>query len=426
MSAESPSAGRSETGKVLGFSALLALGVNGIVGVGIFFTPNQIAALLPGASGALAYLCTTLALVPIACVYALLGARFDVDGGPYVWARAAFGPAAGFFVGWVTYVSSLLASATIILGMCQFMAPSLGFASPLGRLAFGWLSVGALGAVVAAGLRPSAWAWSALSVAKLVPLLVLVALFALSPARPVLQAERAMLIAVFPLQGFEIIPVVAGSALASRRNVPLATLSALLLAATLYVVLQLACAGGVPRLETAEAPLLSAARAYGGEAAEQLVAAGTNVSALGIAFGMIAMTPRYLSALGTNDALGVWLGVETERKVPLRALLVTASAVLLLISVGRFSSILVLASLSVLVQFAVCAGALATLAVRRKYGFQRRHLWPAPLALGAILLIAQAARLVELWILCGVLLAGAGLFGVRSWAGARYSAEGSE
>jgi basic amino acid/polyamine antiporter, APA family len=408
----------------LGFFALLALGINGIVGVGIFFTPNKIAALLPGPLGALAYVFTSLALVPIAWVYATLAARFDEDGGPYVWARAAFGPGAGFFVGWITFVSSLFATATVILGICQYLAPSLGFVTPFAQLGFGWVSVGLLSAVVALGLRPSAWAWSALTVAKLLPLLLLVGLYFVgtAPSHPAAPSDgaswsdvgRSMLIAVFPLQGFEIVALVAGSAKGSRLNVPRATLLSLAFAAVLYVILQLACARGVPLLALTEAPLPAAARAFGGNVAEGIVAAGANVSALGIAFGMIAMTPRYLAALGKNDGLGGWLGVETSRSVPLRALVISVAAILALISVGAFGAILVLASLAVLVQFAVCAASLAKLAFCRQHGLKRRQLWPAPLALIAIVLIAESARLDELWILCGVLAVGAILFAVRA------------
>jgi len=42
--------------------SLLALGINGIVGVGIFFTPNLVAALVPGRAGLFAYALTLLAL----------------------------------------------------------------------------------------------------------------------------------------------------------------------------------------------------------------------------------------------------------------------------------------------------------------------------------------------------------------------------
>ncbi len=418
--AEVSSGARSD---VLGFGALLALGINGIVGVGIFFTPSQVASLLPGRSGTLAYLLTALALVPVACVYAVLGGRFHQDGGPYVWARAAFGPAAAFFVGWVAYVSSILATATVVLALSRYLGPAVGFAGPSSQLAFGWLSVGLLGAIVATGLRPSAWVWSALTVAKLLPLALLVVLFLVRPA-PLAPGPgsdafepanlgRAMLIALFALQGFEIVPVPSGSARAAHRSVPRATLASLAFAAVLYVVLQLACAAAVPDLGMSDAPLVAAAAAYGGATAAAFVGAGTDVSALGIAFGMFAMTPRYLSVLGRTDALGSWLGVESARRVPLRALGVTLAAVCLLISVEPLGALFILSGLAVLAQYAVSALALAKLALGRQCGLARRHAWPAPFALGAIVLLAYAATLSELWVMLGVLASGAVCYGLR-------------
>src|SRR5689334_6173232 len=103
----------------LGIGSLLALGINGIVGVGIFFAPAEVAAELPGQAGVLAYVLTALALLPIASVYAVLGNRFSVDGGPTVWAEAAIGPRFAFFVGWLTYVSSLFSMAAVASGLAH-------------------------------------------------------------------------------------------------------------------------------------------------------------------------------------------------------------------------------------------------------------------------------------------------------------------
>src|SRR5581483_6059613 len=107
----------------LGPLSLLALGINGIVGVGIFFAPAEVAAELPGVAGVWVYFATAAAMLPIACGFAALGSRFDVDGGPYVWARAAFGVRFAFFVGWVTYVSSLLSVAAVVSGLAHHAAP---------------------------------------------------------------------------------------------------------------------------------------------------------------------------------------------------------------------------------------------------------------------------------------------------------------
>jgi amino acid transporter len=401
--------------RTLGFWSLLALGVNGIVGVGIFFVPAQVAARVPGMGGVGVYALTAAALAPVAWAYATLGGHFDEDGGPYVWARAAFGARFGFAVGWVAYVSALFSTSAVMAGLAEHAAPSLGLSGPLAERGFIVVCTLLLGSVVASGLKPSAIAWNAVTVLKLLPLLGLAAL-ALAAAAPIApQAHtgggvggvlRAALVVVFAMQGFEIVPVPAGNARASRRAIPLATLGSLAGATVLYLILQWACVRAVPGLSHSGRPLVDAAAVYGGRSAEWLVAAGTNISALGIAFGMFAMSPRYLSTLGRPDGLGEWIGRESERHVPQRALWITLAVVLVLATSGKLGELFVLSSVSVLAQYAVSVAALAVLAVKRKNGLGLRHLWPAPLALGAILLLGQAAKAVELLVFAGVLAAG--------------------
>jgi basic amino acid/polyamine antiporter, APA family len=403
-----------QNGRALGFWSLFALGVNGIVGVGIFFVPSEVAARVPGFSGVWVYVATAFALAPVAWVYATLGGHFDEDGGPYVWARAAFGPTAGFAVGWIAYASALFSTSTVVVGLSRYAAPDLGLHGAWAQRLFIVACVSTLTAVVASGLKPSSITWNALTVLKLIPLVALAA-FALAAAAPARAPHaacslgdfgRAVLIAVFATQGFEIVPLPAGNARRSSRAVPAATLGSLGFAAALYVVLHWACVRALPNLAHQSAPLVAAAAAYGGRSAAWLVGAGTNVSALGIAFGMFAMTPRYLAALGRPDAFGAWVGRQGAGHVPRRALWLTSAAVLALSLTGNLSSLFVLSSVAVLAQYAVSAAALASLAFRSQRGLQRRQLWPAPLALVAIALLMRSAHVVELAIDGAVLAVG--------------------
>lgn len=423
--AASPAAART-----LGFWSLLALGVNGIVGVGIFFVPSQVAAHVPGMGGVGVYALTALALAPVAWAYATLGGHFDEDGGPYVWARAAFGPRFGFFVGWVAYVSALFSTSAVMAGLAEHAAPSLGLSGSFAQHAFIVVCTLLLGLVVASGLKPSAIAWNAVTVLKLLPLFALAGL-ALAAAAPLAHVPhggaggagvmRAALVVVFAMQGFEIVPVPAGNARASRRAIPLATLGSLAGATVLYLILQWACVRAVPGLSHSVRPLVDAAAVYGGRTGEWLVAAGTNISALGIAFGMFAMSPRYLSTLGRPDGLGNWIGQESERHVPQRALWITLAVVLVLANSSKLGELFVLSSVSVLAQYAVSVAALGVLAVKRRNGLALRHMWPAPLALGAIVLLARAAHAVELLVFAGVLATGGVVVLVRRWLSWRRS-----
>ena len=232
--------------------ALLALGVNGIVGVGIFFVPATIAAKAPGRAGIAVFALTALALVPVALVFATLGRRFDEDGGPVTFARAAFGELFSFMVGWLAYVSAILSASAVMFGLASALAPALGFQAPFPfRIACAVLVTG-LCLVVASGISISAFAWTTLTVLKLLPLVALVAVFvAVGPSLGAVAAPvdasgpplwaRAILTALFACQGFEIVPVIAGQVRASQRAVPFATVGSLLLACLLYVGLMWAC-----------------------------------------------------------------------------------------------------------------------------------------------------------------------------------------
>lgn len=405
--------------RVIGGGSLFALGVNGVVGVGIFFTPAAIGALAPGPLGALSYLVTALLLLPVALTAALLGRKLPVDGGPYVWARAAFGRTAGWMVGWVTGVSALISTAAVFVGVARQLASA--FQSSF-EPAWVVLCAATLSSVALLGLRPSAWAWNTLTVAKLVPLVLLLGLlFVPAPAfveRPppsVPDYPRALLVALFPLQGFEVVPVLAGSVRGGKRTLTLATAGALGFAAALYAAIQLVCARALPNLGSSRAPLSDSAAVLGGPALESAVAFGANVSALGIAFGMIVMTPRYLSALGEHGTSLGFLSRKNSRGVPLVGVVITFGAVALLGVFESLESLFVLSSSAVLIQYVAASAALIRLSSRAELGLRRRAAVPGLLALFAIGLLARAVEPRELVVLGGLLVAGL-LVLLAAWA----------
>src|SRR5262249_49144761 len=163
---EAPAAPDEGSRRPVGALALLALGVNGIVGVGIFFTPATVARLAPGGSSILVFGATGLALIPVALAYAALGRRFDEDGGPVVFARAAFGELFSFLVGWLAYVSAILSASAVMVGLVSAVAPFFGLEGDAAlRLAKAGLVTG-LALVVGSGISISAGGWATLTVLK--------------------------------------------------------------------------------------------------------------------------------------------------------------------------------------------------------------------------------------------------------------------
>nr|WP_217446379.1 APC family permease [Myxococcus sp. CA040A] len=392
--------------RTVGPLQLLALGVNGIVGVGIFFAPAEVAATTPGMGAVLAFALTGLSLIPVALAFAVLGRRFDADGGPVVFARAAFGERVAFLVGWVAYVSAFLSTAAVVAGLSQAVAPSLGLEGPVGQRLLASALVTALAAIVASGIQVSARTWTSLTVLKLLPLAALLIAFSLaSGPRPVIAPTsgladgawlRAGLTVMFAYQGFEIVPVIAGQVRSSERSVPLATVGSLLGAVLLYVGLVWACVAALPELATSAAPLAAAAGVWGGTGLSRVVSAGTSVSALGICVGMMVTTPRYLSALASGGRSLLGLEGMSPRGVPLRALAVTWGAVLLFVNLGNLSELFALSSIAVLMQYGVTAAALAWLSWKRQRGLRPVHAILAVPTLGlGLTLVAFGASLRE-------------------------------
>lgn len=384
----------------LGTWELLALGINGIVGVGIFFAPSEIAAQAPGFGSLLVFALTGLAMLPVAFAMAKLGAHIHQDGAAILYARDAFGARTGFFVGWMTYVCSLLSTSTVLVGLTRAV---LGSSAPrLAAAAMGTL----LALLCALGLKASARVWSVLTVLKLLPLAVLAALILwrappmTAPLQPHSNWLRACLTATFVFQGFEIVPLLSGQSRTPARSIPIAVLGSLFGATLLYLVVQRGAVAALPDLAHESEPLVATASVLGNPALTRLVQVGTSISALGIAFGMMTTTPRYLSALAAGTALA-----EERRNVPLRALALTWIAlVALVLALGELGELLMLSSLAVVLQFLVVSLALIRLARTRRHGLVPRDAWPAipSIVLSLVLLSASSAHE---WTVAGGLVA---------------------
>ena len=98
--------------RAIGFISLVAIGVNGVIGAGIFALPATVAKIL-GPASSTAYLLTGAIVILICLCFAEAGAMFEMSGGPYVYARKAFGDLVGFEVGWIFIVARLTAMAAI-------------------------------------------------------------------------------------------------------------------------------------------------------------------------------------------------------------------------------------------------------------------------------------------------------------------------
>ena len=111
--------------RVVGLAGLTAIALNGVVGSGIFVLPATVYALV-GAASPLAHVLAALVMALVVACFAEAGSRCDETGGPYVYARTAFGDLAGFLVGWMFFLTRLAATAAIANAFVDY----LGFLVP--------------------------------------------------------------------------------------------------------------------------------------------------------------------------------------------------------------------------------------------------------------------------------------------------------
>src|SRR3954468_14527982 len=95
---------RPGTAPGMGLSQATALILGSIIGVGIFNLPYSLAAIGPISIAAMAL--TTVGALTLAIMFAVLSRRLPADGGPYAYARAAFGNGVGFVNAWSYWITA--------------------------------------------------------------------------------------------------------------------------------------------------------------------------------------------------------------------------------------------------------------------------------------------------------------------------------
>lgn len=364
----------------------VGIGVNGIVGSGIYLLVGPLARAGGGASVA-GVLCCGALCVLIAFCFAELSSMYDRSGGPYVYARDAFGSVAGFAVGWLGMATGVLGLAAVALG---FGAALQRFAD-LPRAPVACALILALGAVNFAGVKAGGRTSTALSALKIAPLLAL-ALVGLGKAAPhahlTLEPRglvSAAFLSIFMMSGFEYAAVPAGEVRDARRTVPLAIVGSIAGASLLYALLQLTALGALPDLAHAEQPLPDVAAALVGAWGARVIGVAAVISMAGFCAGVALVAPRYFMAMADDGYLPARLRA-IRPAVVVSTLFACALSVLL-----GYASLVDVSNVVILSGYAFTCLACLVLRVRRPDQPRRIRL---PLAVPALAFCASVALLI--------------------------------
>lgn len=302
----------AQPAREIGLVSLIALTVNGILGSGIFMLPAAVARIL-GPAGPMAYGAAAFAVALVVLCFAEASTHFEQSGGPYLYARAAFGPFVGFQAGWLFVVTRLISVAAIANGTASYLAT---FWAPIGsgvaRSSTVVAIIGALAILNWVGVRQGKWTVNFLTAAKLLPLIVfiVVGLPAVDGARVIASGapaggavREAAFLLVFTFAGFEAAAIAGHEIVNPRRNLPIALIAAIVITTAVYVGVQIVAQGTLPAVAASEAPLADAARMFMGPSGAAFMGVGAILATMGTNGTNLLVTPRMLYALAEGGHL---------------------------------------------------------------------------------------------------------------------------
>jgi amino acid transporter len=381
---------------------LVAIAINGIIGAGIFGLPSKVFSLI-GSYSLIAFVACAIVVTLFILCFAEVGSRFDETGGPYLYAREAFGPAVAFEIGWLIWLARLTAFAAncnLLVAYFGYFLPSA--TTPFWRALIITVVVALLATINFIGVRQAAIVSNAFTIGKLIPIIIFIAvgLFYLNPhafalgARPTSGAfSQSVLLLIYAFTGFEMAAIPAGEVRNPKKYLPRALLIAIAIVAVLYILIQIVCVGTLPELAQSQRPLADAGTRFMGTVGGALISAGAIVSIMGNLNILLLSGSRIPFAIAQQRQLpGFVATVHRRFATPHIAILITALVMLILTLNSSFVAALTISAIARLVTYgATCL----SLPVFRR----RSDVPPAIFRVPGGTIIATSALLLAAWLL---------------------------
>jgi len=385
--------------RAIGRWDLTANVVNGVIGAGIFGIPSGAAERL-GPWSPLAFVLAALGIYLVVFCFAEVGSRYEESGGPYLYAREAFGAHVGFQVGWLHIWTRLLSAAAILDVFVRYLGTVVPWASTtVGRAVVMTTVVGFVTLLNVWGVRQTVWAVNAVTIAKLLPLVGLVLLGLLQVRGDVLATQTvtaprwadALLFVIFAYGGFESGIVAASETRDPRKDHGFALVASFAIVTLVYCLVQLVVVGVLPRARETQTPVAGALAVLVGPGGAVLGSIAAMISGYGWLMSFALMVPRIGFAMATRHELPAPLALVHPRfRTPWVSIVVVSLAGLALALAGTFENA---ANLSVVTRLCIYVLVCAALPVLR------RRRGDAPFRLSAGPWVAGAGMLFCLWLL---------------------------
>jgi basic amino acid/polyamine antiporter, APA family len=413
--------------RAIGRWSLVALAVNSVIGSGVFGLPSVVVGLI-GRVSPIAVLAAGAGMGVIFGCFAEVASHFHEAGGPYLYARAAFGRWMGIEVAWMLCLGQIAAPAAnanlFVIYLGEFWPHAR---DPIPRAVILTALVGLLTLLNVRGVRAGTQVSNFFTAAKLLPLLAVIGLglFTMSVRQGAMltaasatvttsQWLKAVLLLVFAYGGFETALAPMSEAKDPRRDAPFALFAALVICTILYALIQWVVVGVLPNAAHSDRPLADVARVASGSAGAALVTIGALISFYGYLSAKILAMPRVTFALAERGDFPKPFGaIHARFHTPYVSIVVLATLIWGFALTGEFKWNVTLSAVARLLYYAVCCAALPVL--RRKQPGNARFRLPGGNFLAVIAVLMCVVLLTRVDFGQSLIVAATFAFGCLNW-----------
>lgn len=333
---------RKDFRRVLGLWQLTAIGLGGIIGVGIFVLAGQQAAANAGPAVALSFIIAGIASAAAALCYAEFAGLIPVTGSAYTYGYAVLGEGIAWLIGWDLLLEYALIVAAVASGWSGYvlnLLDAFGIHVPetlRGAQGSGdghvFNLIAAIVAMAVAVLLTLRTEWGARANTLIVAIKIIavvlvigVGVFYVNPANwhpfipeRVVDAQgvghfgwpgvvTAAAVVFFAVFGYDTLTTAAEEAKNPQRDLPRAILLSLGVSMTLYIAITLVLTGMVPYAQLGnEAPVAHAFQALGMKWIGVAISATAIASILSVIFAFMLAAARIWFALSRDGLLPGW------------------------------------------------------------------------------------------------------------------------
>ncbi len=369
----------------LSLASLTAMVIGSMVGAGIFNLPGRFASATGPFGALIAWAIAGFGMFALARVFqALSEKRPDLDSGVFAYAKAGFGDYTGFLSAFGYWLGSCLGNVFywVLIGstLGRFFPDIFGDGSTVTAIIVSLVGVWLFHFIILRGIEQAAVINTIVTIAKVVPLLVAVALFlfffnyrqfaenffggiGMPEKTLVAQVRDTMLITVFVFIGIEGASVYSRYA-KTRADVGAATIMGFLSVTGLMVAITLLPYATQPRSSiagVANPSLAGALELVVGHWGGVFISVGVLVSVLGAYLAWSLICAEVLFAAAKSQDMPMIFAAQNGNRVPANALWLTNSVVSLFIvstywSRDAFNIMLDMTSVAALLPYLLVAG----------------------------------------------------------------------